>query len=112
MYEPLLHRLLDALHDILHILVAYARAGREAHADFEELHLYVIGIYIGSGIDRLLVHRIKPLRVFSSSSLGNAQASLALCSLVRRFHKGLASMPALSRYTRRASTFAFGSQSV
>ena len=93
----LLHRLLDALYYILHILISGARAGREAHADLEEINFYVIGINRGTGIDRLLVHRVKMLRIFSSSSLGNAQASLALRSLVRRFHKGRASMPAASR---------------
>ena len=60
----LFYGFLDALDDVGDIFIGHAGAGREAHADFEEVDLNAVGIDGGIGIDGLLVHRVKMLRIF------------------------------------------------
>lgn len=50
------YRLLDAIHDIAHVIIAYVWTSRQAEADLEEILLNTIGIDIVLCIYRLLMH--------------------------------------------------------
>lgn len=57
-YIPLPNRLLDAIHNIVDIIVSYVWAGRETEAYLEESGFHVVGVGCGACVNRLLVHRL------------------------------------------------------
>ena len=48
--------LVDAGHDVVHIIICHVGAGGEAEADLKQFFLYTIGINRSTGIHGLLVH--------------------------------------------------------
>lgn len=52
------NRLLNAVDNILHILIAHLRACGEAHSDFEQGLRNSIHVCRSTGVHRLLVHRL------------------------------------------------------
>ena len=48
--------LVDAGHDVVHIVIRHVGAGGEAEADLKQFFLYAIGVKWSTGIHGLLVH--------------------------------------------------------
>lgn len=72
---------LDALHNILDIIVSHVWAGRETEAHLEKTGFHLVGVGSSTCIDRLLVHRL-PYRT-ALDLLGKHEHAESLHILIR-----------------------------